>query len=31
MSIQQNTVDILNELKQNALKIDDAQAAQFVN
>ncbi|HDR2891081.1 TPA: 6-phospho-3-hexuloisomerase [Enterobacter asburiae] len=30
MSVQQNTFDILSELQQNALKIDDAQAEQFV-
>ena len=31
MSVQQNTFDILSELQQNALKIDDAQADQFVS
>ncbi|HDG7831261.1 TPA: SIS domain-containing protein [Klebsiella quasipneumoniae] len=31
MSVQQNTFDILSELQQNALKIDDTQAEQFVN
>lgn len=31
MGIQQNTLNILNELQQNALKIDDAQAAQFIS
>lgn len=30
MSVQQNTLNILSELQQNAMKIDDAQAAQFV-
>lgn len=31
MSVQQNTFDILRELQQNALKINDAQAEQFVD
>ena len=31
MSVQQNTLNILSELQQNAMKIDDAQAAQFVS
>lgn len=30
MSVQQNTLNILSELQQNTLKIDDVQAAQFV-
>lgn len=30
MGVQENTINILNELKQNALKIDNAQADQFI-
>lgn len=30
MSIQENTVNILKELEHNALRIDDAQAEQFI-
>lgn len=30
MSVQQNTLNILSELQQNTMKIDDVQAAQFV-
>ncbi len=31
MSVQENTINILHELESNALKIDDAQAAQFIS
>lgn len=30
MSVQQNTLNILSELQQNTMKIDDVQAAQFI-
>lgn len=30
MGVQQNTLNILSELQQNAMKIDDAQTARFV-
>ena len=31
MSVQENTINILHELENNALKIDDSQAAQFIS
>ncbi len=30
-SVQENTINILHELENNALKIDDSQAAQFIS